>query len=190
MPISDQNILDWKAEAEAGGIHSGNYTLDDSTGSIGPKKITGNLTVQNNGTLTVNGTLWVQGNMLVDNNALVKLSSTYATSEGVIVVDGTITIQNNATFGGSGTSGSYLMALSTSPSTNAISLANNGGSVILYAANGTVNLSNNGTAKSLNGKFVNLSNNVEIIYDSGITNSNFVNGPSGGYEILDWREIE
>lgn len=190
MPISDQNILDWKAEAEAGGIISGNYLLDADTGSLGPRKITGNLTVQNNADLTVTGTIWVQGNVIINNNATVRLSSSYGTSEGVIVADGTINIQNNAIFEGSGSPGSYLMALSTSISTSAISLQNNGGSVILYAANGTVNLSNNSTAKALNGKYINLDNNAVVIYDSGLANSNFVNGPSGGWDIQSWKEIE
>ena len=190
MPISDQNILDWKSEAEAGGTYTGNYALDSSSGSLGPKKITGNFTIQNNADLTVTGTLWVQGNMVVSNNATVKLASSYGASEGVIVVDGTITINNNAVFAGSGSVGSYLMALSTSPSTSAITLQNNGGSVILYAANGTVNLSNNSSAKALNGKYINLSNNVEIIYDSGLVNANFVDGPSGGWNIQSWKEVE
>ena len=190
MPISDQNILDWKDEAVAGGTHSGNYTLNDDTGSLGPRKVTGNLTVENNADLTVEGTIWVQGNMIVDNNASVRLSPSYGTSEGVIVVDGTITIINNAVFAGSGSPGSYLMTLSTSTSTSAITLGNNGGSVILYAANGTVNLSNNATAKSLNGKFISLSNNATIIYDSGLANANFVNGPSGGWGITSWKEVE
>lgn len=190
MPISDQNILDWKSEAEAGGIHSGDYTLNDDSSSLGPKKITGNFTIDNNADLTVTGTIWVQGNMLVNNNATVRLASIYGTSDSVIVVDGTITIQNNATFAGSGTAGSYLMALSTSTSTSAITLSNNGGSVILYAANGTLRLSNNATAKGLNGKYIYLNNNVVIIYDSGLVNSNFVNGPSGGWNIRTWKEVK
>lgn len=190
MPISDQNILDWKSEAEMGGVHSGNYTINNSSASIGPKKITGNFTVQNNASLTVTGTLWVQGDMLIDNNATMRLSPSYGTSDGVIIVDGTISIQNNAIFAGSGSPGSYLMTLSTSTSTSAITLSNNGGAVILYAAYGTVNLSNNASAKSLNGKFINLSNNVVITYDSGLANSNFVNGPSGGWNIKSWKEVK
>ena len=190
MPISDQNILDWKNEAEAGGVYIGDYVVDDTTSSFGPKKITGNLRVENNADLTVTGTLWVEGNVIVSNNAIVRLSSSYQTSEGVIVADGTININNNADFSGSGSAGSYLMVLSTSTSTSAINLENNGGAVILYAANGTVNLSNNAGAKALNGKYINLNNNVVIIYDSGLTNANFVNGPSGGWGITSWKEVE
>ena len=190
MPISDQNILDWKSEAEAGGTYTGNYALDSSSGSLGPKKITGNFTIQNNADLTVTGTLWVEGNIDINNNANVSLSSSYGTSEGVIVTDGIVNIGNNAIFAGSGSTGSYLMVLSTSTSTSAITLSNNGGAVILYAANGTVNLANNAGAKSLNGKYINLNNNAVIIYDSGLVNSNFVNGPSGGWNIKSWKEVK
>lgn len=190
MPVSDQNILDWKAEAEAGGTYSGTYNVNSTSSSLGPKKITGGLTVSNNATLTVTGTLWVEGNISISNNAIVKLSSSYGTSEGIIVCDGTVSLGNGTTFSGSGSSGSYLMVLSTSASTSAITLANNGGAVILYAANGTVNLSNNAGAKALNGKQINLSNNAVVTYDSGLVNSNFVNGPSGGWGITSWKEVK
>jgi hypothetical protein len=190
MPISDQNILDWQSEAEAGGTHSGDYTVNDTSASLGPKKITGNLSVNNNADLTVTGTLWVQGNVDISNNADVSLSSSYGTSEGVIIVDGTVNIENNAVFAGSGSAGSYLMVLSTSTSTSAITLSNNGGAVILYAANGTVNLGNNAGAKALNGKYINLNNNAVIVYDVGLANSNFVNGPTGGWNIEGWAEVK
>ncbi len=190
MPISDQNILDWKDEAAAGGTTSGNVTLSGSNLSLGPRKITGNLSVSNNAHLTVTGTIWVQGNVDISNNAYVALSSSYGTSEGVMIVDGTVNIGNNANFTGSGSTGSYLMVLSTSTSTSAITLSNNAGAVILYAANGTVNLSNNASAKALNGKYISLGNNSTVIYDSGLVNSNFVNGPSGGWTVNSWKEIK
>jgi len=190
MPISDQNIQDWKDAGEAGGVHSGNYTLNSSSGSLGPKKITGNLIVTNNATLTVNGTLWVQGNMDVSNNAIIRLASGYGSSEGVIIVDGTVNLGNNSDFQGSGTSGSYVMVLSTSNSTSAITVGNNAGAVILYAANGTVNVSNNAGARSITGYRISLSNNAVITYDSGLANSTFSSGPSGSYNVSSWKETE
>ncbi len=190
MPISDQNILDWKADAESGGVYNGNYTVNSTSASLGPKKIVGNLTVTNNAQLTITGTLWVTGTVSVSNNAVVRLSPSYGSSEGLIIADGTITIGNNSTFSGSGSSGSYLMVLSTSTSTSAITLDNNGGAVVLYAANGTVNLSNNAGAKALNGKYIYLNNNAVVTYDSGLANANFVNGPSGGWSVSSWKEVE
>ena len=191
MPISDQNILDWKTEAEAGGVHTGDFILDSGSDSIEAIKITGNLVVRNPGTaLTINGHVWVEGNLVVSNNSDINLSPSYQSSEGVIVVDGTVDINQNAEFGNSGVAGSYIMVLSTSISTSAINLENNAGAVILYAANGTVNLSPGGDAKALNGKYINIQNNANVTYETGLANSNFVNGPSGGWDIVGWKEIE
>lgn len=189
MPISEQNILDWKEAAETGGTYSGDYTISSNT-TLGPKKITGNLTLDGGKTLTMSGTIWVEGNFVMGNNSIMKLASGYGSAEGVIVVDGTITISNNATFQNSGTDGSYIMALSTSSSSSAINLSNNGGAVSLYAANGTINISNNGTAKSLIGHYIHLNNNAIITYDDGLANANFVSGPSGSWNISSWKEAE
>lgn len=190
MPISDQNIQDWKDVAAAGGTYSGNYSVSGSSASLGPQKVTGNMTVDNGGTLTVNGTIWVQGNLTLNNNALVKLGSSYGASEGLIIVDGIVNIGNNASFAGSGTAGSYIMILTTSSSTSALTLSNNAGAAVLYASNGTINMSNNGTAKSLTGYYIHLSNNAIITYDSGLANANFVSGPSGSYNISSWAETQ
>ena len=190
MPISDQNIQDWKDAAAAGGTTTGNYSLSGSSGTLGPRKISGDLMVQNNSTLTVSGTLWITGNVNISNNATVRLSSGYGSSEGVIIVDGTVSIGNNANFLGSGTSGSYVMILTTSNSSGAINLQNNAGAVILYASNGTINVSNNAGAKSVTGYQISLSNNVTITYDSGLANSNFSSGPSGSYNISTWKESQ
>ncbi len=188
MPISEANIADWKDVADSGGTYSGNYTLDAASGSLGPRKITGDLTITNGATLTVTGTLWVVGNIIVDNNATIALASGYASSSGTIITDGTVNIGNNTTFTGSGATGSYLMVLSTSSSTSAITLSNNSGAVVLYAANGTVNVSNNAGAASINGYKINLSNNAVITYQTGLSNTNFVNGPSGSWVATSWRE--
>ncbi len=190
MPISDQNILDWKDEALAGGTYTGNMTIDSTTTSLGPKKIVGNLTVQNNSDLTITGTLWVTGNISFSNNVDIRLSSGYGSGEGAVIADGTITVGNNADFHGSGTAGSYIMALSTSTSTSAITLGNNAGAVVLYAANGTVSVSNNAGATSVNGYKISLNNNAVITFDSGLINANFVSGPSGGWSVESWQETE
>lgn len=188
MPISDANIQDWKDIASAGGVYSGNYTLDSATGSLGPQKVNGNLSVINGSELTLTGTIWVTGNVDINNNAKVGLASWYGTSSGVIIVDGTVTIGNNSNFTGSGSSESYIMILSTSSSTSAITLSNNAGAVMLYAANGTVNVDNNAGASSINGYKINLSNNAVITYKTGLANTNFVNGPGGSWSATSWRE--
>lgn len=189
-PISSATISDWKNDALAGGVYTGNYTLNSTTGSLGPRKIVGNLTVTNNATLTMTGTLWVTGTISISNNATIRLDAGYGPSSGVIIADGDISISNNVTFSGSGFSGSYIMALSTSSTTSAISLSNNGGAVILYAENGTVSLSNNAGAKEVTGYRISLGNNAVITYESGLANINFVSGPGGSWSLGAWEEVE
>lgn len=190
MPISQQNIEDWKLGAVEGGTYTGNYSINDTTVSLGPKKITGDLTIGNNATLNMTGTLWVQGNVNLSNNSSIRLVSSYGSTGGVIIVDGTVTLANNALFWGSGTSGSYVMVLSTSSSDSAITVGNNAGAVVLYAANGTVNVSNNAGAREITGYKINLSNNAVVVYDSGLANANFTNGPSGSWTVQSWRETQ
>ena len=189
MPVSEQNIEDWKAAATIGGPIEGDYVISSDT-PFGPKKITGNLTIDGKITVTMGGVIWVEGNLILNNNSTVKLNSGYGTSEGVIIVDGTVEISNGTTFAGSGSDGSYIMVLSTSSSTDAIHLSNNAGAVTLYAANGTINVDPNGKAASLTGYSISLKNNAIITYDEGITNANFVSGPSGTWNVNSWKEVE
>src|SRR5690606_9206371 len=63
-PLSEGNILDWKSQAEAGGVHNGNMSFGGAdTASIGPLKINGNLSIGAGATVTLTGTLWVTGNI-------------------------------------------------------------------------------------------------------------------------------
>ena len=39
-------------------------------------------------------------------------------------------------------------------------------------------------------KGINLNNNATVIYDSGLANANFVNGPSGGWNVKTWQEVK
>lgn len=190
FPISDGNIEEWKGAAESGGVTDGNVYLSGSSASLGPQKIVGDLTLSNNQILNITGTIWVTGNLNVSNGAIVRLSSSYGSNSGVVVVDGIVNISNNANFLGSGQSGSYVMLLTTNNSSSAINVSNNAGTVILNAQKGVINFANNAGAKSAVAKQINLSNGATITYESGLVNINFSSGPSGGYDILNWKEVE
>lgn len=202
FPISEANIDQWKSDAEAGGVVSGNYAPTGASSSLGPKKITGNLVLPGNHTLNITGTIWVQGNIIAPNNNTFRLSSGYGTASGVVIADGYISLDNNINFYGSGQSGSYVLMLSTSAcplagscdSKDAIELGNNVGSVsdqvVVYAQNGTIDFTNNAEVKEATGYQIHLSNNVYINYESGLINSNFTSGPGGAWNITDWREVE
>jgi len=195
LPIPQEQIDTWKTEAEAGGTISGNYTIyNNSSDSLGPVKITGNLTLNNNSTLTATGIIYVQGNINTYNNTTVQLDSEFGSLSGIIISDGKISTGNNVTIIGSGQEGSYLMMLSTNssvnPSSPAIDLSNNVGGTIFYASNGAIYLHNNINIREATGYKLILDNNAVISYDVGLENVNFSSGPGGGWSVENWREIE
>lgn len=187
MPLSDAQIAQWKTEAEAGGTISGDVTYDGTSSTLGPKKITGNLTVTNNALLTITGTIYVQGNVTFSNNATISLTPAYGANSGVIVADGQVNINNNVTFNGSGTSGSYVLVLTTNTSLNvsspAMDLNNNSANSIFYASKGVVSIKNNATLKEVTGFQIDLANNASVQYESGLANVNFSSGPGGSWVL-------
>ncbi len=190
FPVSDANIAAWQAEAVAGGTTTGNYTVGWAGGTLGPRKIEGNLTVSNGGTLTITGNVWVTGNITLDGGGIIKLSSTYGTSDAVMVADGTISISGGGYATGSGTTGSYIMMLTTSSSTSAASISGGAGAVIIYAANGTINISGGASLKEATGYRIMISGASSVTYESGLSNNNFSSGPSGTWTVGTWKETQ
>ncbi len=197
LPFSDGAIQDLKDGGAAGGVcappdcdASGNLQIT-GTKTYGPKKITGTLTVTNNGNLTLSGTLWVVGDVNLSNNCKVHLASGYGGMSGVIVSNGKITVSNNCIFSGSGTAGSYIMLLAdkNTPSLTTLEVSNNSLGVVYYASHGKIELENNAAAKEATGYGIEMDNNATVTYESGLANINFSSGPSGGWSINSWDEI-
>lgn len=194
LPLSDGVIADWKVDALGGGIHSGDYILTNgAVGSLGPKKIEGNLTIDNGALLTITGSLWVTGNVVIQNNAIARLDSGYGTNSGLIVADGTIHSQNNAVFEGVG-GDSYILLLTTRDAKTEVSITvdNNALGVIYYAARSRIRFLNNASAKEATAWGIDLDNNAFITYESGLANTNFTSGPGGGWQLKkgSWRQIQ
>lgn len=198
FPISVDDIERWKDDAEAGGVITGNHTISVD-GSLGPKKITGNLTVNINKVLTVTGTLWVEGRIILNNGSKIVLSPSYGPAGGIIISDGRITLSNNSSFEGSGQDGSVVLLITLSDCpislsclTNpAINIGNNAGAVVLYAPYGSLHFSNNTQAKEATAYQIIMDSNAELIYEAGLANGNFSSGPAGsGYDISSWKEVE
>lgn len=212
MPISDSNVTDWKASALAGGTIVGNcgdtgdpscVIDDDETLSIGPKKIDGNLIMSGRQTLNITGVVHVTGDMDIDgNNTIIKCDASFGSAGCIIVVDGWIHIKNNATFSGSGQSDSYIMLLTTlegctgsggtgcTHHDGAIDIHNNSGGAIFYATDSMINLHNNVNITSAVAYKLRLDNNAVITYEIGTNNASFSSGPSGGWSIDKWEEVE
>ncbi len=184
LPIPQSQIDSWKTKA-AVSVITGNVIVNQDM-TMGPKKITGSLTVDAN--LIISGTIYVVGNIIINSGANVALSSSYGSLGGVIVSDGTITINNNSILSGSGQTGSYLLFLSTNTSDVAILVSNNASGAVFYTNAGGVTLSNNVSVVEATGYKVIMSNNSSIQYSSGVVNIFFSGGPGGGWKVTSWQE--
>lgn len=189
FPISSSQIQEWKDEAAAGGTTTSDVTLTNgATLVLGPRKITGNLTVSNNAALTLTGTVHVLGTINVSNNGVIRLDNGYGSTSGIIISDSIITVSNNGILQGSGQSSSYLLVVSTSTADPAIPVSNNAVGAIFFAPNGGITISNNVDAKEITAYKLNMSNNAEIIYESGLASLFFTSGPGGGWKVTSWEE--
>ncbi len=191
FPITQQQINDWKAEAEAGGTLSGYSIGNNSSESLGPKKVIGNLTIGNNSVLTLTGTVWVTGTITFGNSVIVQLDdAVYGSLSGVVVVDGAVTTGNTTILQGTGQSGSYLMLLSTySGVGNAIDIWNSANSAIFYAPNDVVSIKNTLVVREVTARGLDVGNGVVVSYEAGLANALFLIGPSGSKKVKRWREI-
>lgn len=197
-PVSNANIVDWENDAVAGGVINGNYSVNSSGATLGPKEITGNLTVSGGGTLTLSGTVWVQGTITVTGGGKIKLASSYGATSGVLLSNGYVILDGGSTLTGSGTSGSYLLVLTTSdcpsdPScsgNDAMSVSGGAGAVVLSAQNGVMDLDGGISANAATAYQITATGGSVINYNSGLTNMSFSSGPSGGWDISTWQEVQ
>ncbi|NQV00910.1 MAG: hypothetical protein HQ537_02225 [Parcubacteria group bacterium] len=193
MPISEEQINEWKDDSILGGTISGDYTITESE-SLGPIKITGDLSIGISAALNITGIIYVQGNVTINNNAIIQLDSNFGSLSGMIISDGKIKINNNVNVQGSGEQGSFLMMLSTNSSTDlndpAIDLYNNAEGAIFYASNGVIYLHNNMNIREATAYKLAMDNGAIISYDVGLENINFSSGPGGSWQIENWEEIE
>ncbi len=186
MPISAAKISDWETIAESGGTINGGYTVNGSI-TMGPKKIVGNLVV--NGDLNLTGPVWVVGNITFNNNATLTIDASLGNAGLSLIADdsanlstsGKILVLNNVGFSGNGNVNSFPLVLTTNNSSLAMELNNNASGAIFYAADGTVSVYNNANATQLNGRTINLNNNVIITYTSGLAGADFSDGPGGSW---------
>jgi len=200
LPISSEQIDEWKTEAVAGGFIGNDVIYNAQTSSLGPVQIgtsiaPKNLTITNNSRIKIRGTVYVTGNIIFSNNSIIELDrDVYGSFSGTIIADGRITVGNNAVLRGSGETGSYILVLSTNGSLNpaspAISVSNNAAGAIFYTTSGLIYLSNNMTAREITGYKIKINNNAQIIYESGLQNAIFSSGPGGSWQVEDWKETE
>jgi len=206
MPISDEQIEEWKASALAGGTISSPcpYKITGGT-TIGPKKINCDLEISgNNYTINLAGNLWIDGDIEVKNSPTIRVDDSMSGKSVVVIADndsdrssgGLISLDNSATFDGTGNN-SFVMFISKNNSAStggdyaAITAKNSmSGDVLVYAPQGKIELENNVSIKEVTAYQISIKNSAQIIYETGIANLLFDSGPAGGFEVGGWVETE
>ena len=78
LPITEEMINEWKAEAEAGGVTAGDLNLAGSDhATMGPHKIDGDLTMTVSSILSMTGTIWVTGDLSMTQSVILELDADY-----------------------------------------------------------------------------------------------------------------
>ena len=175
----------------------GNATV--SSGGVltaGPMEVGGNLDVQS--TLDMLGTVWTVGTLSADSGSTVKLDPTYGAASGVLVSDGVVSVSGGSTFSGSGQSTSFPLIVTTSDcpvsnscgGANAITINGGAGAVVLDAQHGTISMSGGTAAEALTANQISVTSGATVTYNTGLANLSFSTGPSGGYNISSWKEVQ
>jgi len=195
FPITPQMITDWKADAEAGGTTIGDVTISGNA-SLGPRKIDGNLIVDTGNccVLTLTGTVWVTGTLEIKNNATIEVDPGYGDLSGVVIADGNVFVRNGAALRGTSSPASFLLVTGTSASIDegdpAMEVKNNAAGAILFTPNGLMVIDNLVDVVEATAYQLLLKPNATVTYDVGLTNVLFSSGPSAGWAVTRWTEVE
>lgn len=202
LPISDAQISEWEAEAEAGGTISacdsdGNYMVTSNM-TLGPVKITCNLVVKStSGVLQVAGPIWVVGNITTQTSPTIKIDAALGSQNVAIIADnpanptgsGTISVGQSTAFQGSGAASSFVFLISQNRSaemggsTVAIAMAQGASALVAYASHGLLTLSQSVSVKEATGYKIALSQSANVTYDRGLPSTVFKSGPGGSWSI-------
>lgn len=196
-PVSEGNIVEWKAEASSGGATS-SISISSDSQTIGPIQINGDLDVSSGATLNLNGSVYVTGNINVSSNGTVKVNPSLNSKGVVLVTDGVVNSNGGGKFEGSGATGSYILLVTTSncpdgigcSGNSAVNVSGGAGAVIINAQSGTVEFGGGAQAKQVTAEKIVLNGNATIVYDSGLVNPTFTTGPSGAWNVSSWKEVE
>jgi len=207
LPIHDDLVAQWESDAVAGGTINEPcpYVIDDSTAtSVGPVKITCDVIIEKSAIVDIEGMVWITGNLTIRNTPTIRVGPSIINQSVAIITDNPanrltssqIDLQNANEFQGNGTK-SYIMLLSQNESAEqggtefAIQVSNSAeGEMIVYAGHGEVVLKNNVNLREVTAYRIRLQNFAEVVYSTGLASTIFTSGPSGGFDIVSWREVE
>lgn len=205
LPIPDITLDAWETDAASGGVISSPCPYKPADGTvIGPKKINCDMEVDGSKVITLTGTVWISGNLKLKNSAQIKLHSSFGNTSGVIIIDNPenrltsskVTIENSAQILGSGASGSYTLVASRNASAEnggleeAFEIKNSSSAALYYAPHGFIEIHNTGAIKEATAYKLTIKNNATVTYETGLSDILFSSGPTGGYSIKTWQEVQ
>ena len=207
ITLPQVDIAYWQNAAAAGGTLASYSLSGTSQASLGPKKITGDVTLSNSAILTVTGALWVYGTFTIQNSAQLKIDNSFGKNGTIILLDhptdkankGTLVIQNSASVSKT-SQGGYILFVSTNQhndcSVIAASFNNNTALTAIIANDGCVQINNSGGLVALSARQLNLANSAQISYETGLSSELYLPGPGvggssglSGWTITSWKEI-
>ncbi len=215
FPISTTTIQEWKDDIATYGTvitaadplcSTGTYTINTNV-TIGFLKVECNLDIRKTGsgvTVTLDGPIWVQGNLSFSQGPDMRVETSLGRRSVQFIVDNPsnrltsskISVNQSTQFYGSGDPRSYIMLLSMNNSAfnsgteKAIDVAQSAnGSVLVYADKGLVDIGNGIELTEVTGYKINVAQNADIIYESGLASLLFTAGPGGSYAVADWRQV-
>lgn len=204
LPITDATIEQWKQEAQDGGEITTCPHVIDSDGVLGPVKIACDTEIRKQPTIDVAGPVWIEGDLTLINSPKIRVDASLSDKSVPIVVDNPadrltssqVLLRNSSEFDGNG-SNSYILIVSQNESAKeggaeaAITLENGAdGELLVFAGKGEILLQNNVDLREVSSYRIRLQNSAQVIYETGVSNPVFTSGPSGGFVIDSWREVE
>ncbi|MEK7635442.1 MAG: hypothetical protein AAB446_03370 [Patescibacteria group bacterium] len=210
LPISDEKINEWEAEAEAGTVilasdcPTGTYEINSNV-TLGPAKIECDLLIKGNGvTLTMAGPIWVLGNITTQTGPTIRMAAALGSQNVALIADnpadragsGIVDIGQSTQFQGSGFPKSFVFIISqnnsaeTGGSNDAFVMGQSSGALVAYASHGQITLGQSVGVKEATAYKIVLKNTANVIYDTGLPSTLFSTGPAGGFEISGWKEVE
>jgi hypothetical protein len=213
FPISTTTIQEWEDDINNTGTvisasdplcSSGTYTINTNI-SLGNVRIDCDVDIRSSAIVTLTGPVWIKGNLDFTNTATINVHSSLGRKSIPMIADkptnrttsSKIDMMNSVSFNGSGDARSYVLLLSMNKSSSlggsevAISLQNTvNGDVLVYAADGMVDIQNSIVLKEVTAHKVKIRNSAQVVYETGLEDLVFDAGPGGTYSVVDWRQVE
>src|SRR3989338_2309099 len=212
LPISTTTIDIWKGDALDEGEINGNCgtgghaDCDDFPLSLGPTKVNGNFDVAGGQTLTVYVTIHVTGDMNIvagGGVGTIKCAIAYLGNSCLIIVDGYIRVYGGSVLDGSGSSGSFIMLLTTkkgclgsggagcTTNDSALAIENSVDGAIFYATDSLVDISNGATISEVVAYQLQMWPGTRVTYDVSLASTSFVPSATlvtGKWNAKRWNE--